>query len=172
MQRWILSLLLVAVFLLENVFSFSFPADFLWKGSIAVPHFLIIVLFFIAIYYHSLQAVYFSLLFGFLFDVVNTELIGIYLFLYPVLTYLVINAMRILQVNVFIVSVLVLVGVTALEYAVYGLLLLLGQVDLTPGIFFEKRILATLVLNGIFLLLFCVPLKKYFLRLAEAREEK
>jgi rod shape-determining protein MreD len=172
MQKFILPLVLLFVFILENVFSSVIPTNLFWENSIAVPHFLFVVLLCITIYYSPVQGIYFALLFGFLFDIVYTELIGIYLFAYPILAYLVSNAMRILQINLFIVSVLILVSTVALEYYVYGFLLLLGRAHLSGMAFLTDRIFPTLLLNGIFLILFCFPLKKYLLRLLAATEEK
>lgn len=172
MRKFILPLLLLFVFIMESVFSSVVPTNLFGERNIAAPHFFVIVLLFITIYYNATRAMYFAFIFGFLFDIVYTELIGVYLFAYPILTYLVSNAMKILQVNLFIVSVLVLAGVTALEYYVYGFLSLLGRADLPMHVFILERLFPTLALNGIFLLLFCFPLKKYLLRYAAATEEK
>lgn len=172
MKKAVLPLLLLFVFLLESMFSIVAPTELFWKNSIAVPHFLMIVLCFIAIYFSPMQGVIYGLLFGFLFDIVYTELVGVYIFAFPLLTYLVYQAMRILQVNIFIVSVISLVSVAALEYYVYGFLTLIGRVHVTAQSFFTDRLLATMLLNGIFLLLVCFPLRRYLLRLSKIMEEK
>jgi rod shape-determining protein MreD len=172
MQKFILPLFLLLMFILESLFSSVIPTDLFKKDTIAAPHFLFAVLVFITIYYNSGKGIYFALIFGFLFDMVYTELIGIYLFAYPILVYIVFNAMRILQINVFIVSILVLLGTTALEYYVYGFLSLLGRAHLSLGLFTMQRLLPTLLLNLIFLILFCIPLRKYLLKLLAVTEEK
>ena len=69
------------VFLFENMFATVVPTDVFWKDSIAAPHFFIIVLCFITVYYSPVQGIYYGLLFGFLFDTVYTELVGIYILL-------------------------------------------------------------------------------------------
>lgn len=172
MKKAVLPLLLLFVFLLENVFSIVVPTELFWENSIAVPHFLMIVFCFIAIYFSPMQGIFYGLLFGFLFDIVYTELVGLYIFAYPLLTYLVYQAMRILQVNLFIVSVIVLLSVVALEYYAYGFLTLLGRAHVSAHSFFTDRLLATVLLNGIFLLLVCFPLRRYLLRFSEIMEEK
>lgn len=172
MKKAVLPLLLLFVFLLENMFSIVAPTELFWENSIAVPHFLMIVLCFITIYYSPTQGVFYSLLFGFLFDIVYTELVGVYIFAFPLLAYCVYQAMRVLQVNLFIVSVIVLTSVIALEYYVYGFLTLLDRVDVSAYSFFTDRLLPTLLLNAIFLLLICFPLRRYLLRFSEMMEEK
>ncbi|PEA56683.1 rod shape-determining protein MreD [Bacillus pseudomycoides] len=172
LKKAILPLLLLFVFVLENMFSTIVPTSLFWKNTIVAPHFLMIVLCFIAIYFNSVHGIYYGLLFGFLFDIVHTELVGVYIFAYPILVYLVYQAMRILQVNLFIVFFIVLASIAALEYYVYGFLTLIGRVHMPAHIFFTDRLLPTLLLNGIFLLLFCFPLQRYLLRLSDAMEEK
>jgi rod shape-determining protein MreD len=172
MNRVILPLLLLLAFISENVFVSVFPSKPFGTDYIVVPHFLIIILLFITVYYNPTYAIYYALVFGFLFDIVYTELIGIYLFAYPILTFLVYNAMKVLQVNLIIVSTLILLTITVLEYYVYGFLTLLKLTDMPADTFFSERLLPTLAANAIFLFLFCFPLKKQILRLKEARDEK
>ena len=107
------------------MFATVVPTDVFWKDSIAAPHFFIIVLCFITVYYSPVQGIYYGLLFGFLFDTVYTELVGIYIFAYPILAYLVYSVMKVLQLNLFIVVSIILASVVALEYYVYGFLTLL-----------------------------------------------
>ncbi|MES5892268.1 MULTISPECIES: rod shape-determining protein MreD [Bacillus cereus group] len=172
LKRAALPLLLLFVFLFENMFSTVVPTDVFWKGSIAAPHFFIIVLCFITVYNSPIQGIYYGLLFGFLFDTVYTELVGIYIFAYPILAYLVYSAMKVLQLNLFIVVSIVLASIAALEYYVYGFLTLLGRTHMSASVFFTDRLLATLLLNGIFLLIVCFPLRRYLVRLSKAIEEK
>ncbi|WP_379965824.1 rod shape-determining protein MreD [Ectobacillus sp. sgz5001026] len=171
MKKLILPFLLLIAFALENVFSIFVPSNLFGENSIAAPHFLFIILLFIVVYYNSTNGILFSLLFGFIVDIVYTELLGMYLFAFPLFAYLVANAMRILQVNLFIVSTLVLVSVGVLEYYVYGFLLLLGRTNLSANVFFTERFLPTLLLNLIFLVIFCFPLRKYILRLLNSVED-
>lgn len=70
------------MFLFENMFSTVVPTALFWKDSIAAPHFFMIVLCFITVYFSPLQGIYYGLLFGFLFDTVYTELVGVYIFAY------------------------------------------------------------------------------------------
>ncbi|MBO9130505.1 rod shape-determining protein MreD [Bacillus sp. 165] len=172
MKRIILPLFLFLTFISENIFVSVFPYRPFGTDSIVVPHFLIIVLLFIAVYYNPTHAIYYALVFGFLFDIVYTELIGVYLFAYPILTFFAYNAMRVLQVNLIIVFTLILLTITALEYYVYGFLMLLKRTDMPAAMFFVDRLLPTLIVNAIFLLIICFPLRKQMLRLKEARDEK
>ena len=90
-----------------------------WKDSIAAPHFFIIVLCFVTVYYSPVQG-FITDYYLFLFDTVYTELVGIYIFAYPIVAYLVYSVMKILQLNLFIVVSIVLASIAALEYYVYG----------------------------------------------------
>lgn len=171
MKKFLLPLLLLIAFGFENVFATFVPTNLFGDKSIAAPHFLFIVLLFIVVYYNATNGILYGMLFGFIVDIVYSELLGMYLFAFPILAYLVSNAMKILQVNLFIVSSLVLISVGILEYYTYGLLLLLGRTNLSASVFFTDRFLPTLLLNGIFLVIFCFPLRKYILRIFAAVEE-
>ena len=135
------------------MFATVVPTDVFWKDSIAAPHFFIIVLCFITVYYSPVQGIYYGLLFGFLFDTVYTELVGIYIFAYPILAYLVYSVMKVLQLNLFIVVSIILASAVALY--VYGFLTLLGRTHMPAYVFFTDRLLSTLLLNAIFLLIVC-----------------
>lgn len=172
LKRAALPLLLLFVFLFENMFATIVPTEVFWNNSIAAPHFFIIVLCFVTVYYSPVQGIYYGLLFGFLFDTVYTELVGIYIFAYPILAYLVYSVMKILQLNLFIVASIVLASIVALEYYVYGFLTLLGRTHMSAYVFFTDRLLSTLLLNAIFLLIVCFPLRRYLVRLSKAMEEK
>ncbi len=120
------------------MFATIVPTEVFWKDSIASPHFFIIVLCFITVYYSPVQGIYYGLLFGFLFDTVYTELVGIYIFAYPILVYLVYSVMKVLQLNLFIVTSIVLASIVALEYYVYGFLTLLGRTHMSAYVFFHR----------------------------------
>lgn len=172
LKRAALPLLLLFAFLFENMFATIVPTEVFWKDSIASPHFFIIVLCFVTVYYSPVQGIYYGLLFGFLFDTVYTELVGIYIFAYPILVYLVYSVMKVLQLNLFIVVSIVLASIAALEYYVYGFLTLLGRTHMSAYVFFTDRLLSTLLLNAIFLFIVCFPLRRYLVRLSKAMEEK
>lgn len=93
------------------------------------------MLCFVTVYYSPVQGIYYGLLFGFLFDTVYTELVGIYIFAYPIVAYLVYSVMKILQLNLFIVVSIVLASIAALEYYVYGFLTLLGRTHMSAYVF-------------------------------------
>lgn len=80
--------------------------------------------------------------------------------------------MKVLQLNLFIVVSIILASVVALEYYVYGFLTLLGRTHMPAYVFFTDRLLSTLLLNAIFLLIVCFPLRRYIVRLSKAMEEK
>ncbi len=53
-----LPLLLLFVFLFETMFATIVPTAVFWKDSIAAPHFFIIVLCFVILYYSPVQGIY------------------------------------------------------------------------------------------------------------------
>lgn len=113
----------------------------------------------------------FGLIFGFLHDVVYIEVIGIYLFSYAFLAYLVSKAMKVLHKHVLIVIFLSTLAIAILEFYVYGINYAIGATDMSLYDFTTNRLLTTLGLNFIFALLFIFPLKSFLTKLKKAESE-
>ncbi|MGM9988637.1 MAG: rod shape-determining protein MreD [Bacillaceae bacterium] len=165
-------LLLTIMFICENLFMLFVPNISYFNEFILVPHFLLFTLMFMAVYNEYTMAIVYSIIFGLLFDVVYTEVLGIYVFAYFMIVYLLKQAMRLLHGNLFIVSFLSLCGVALLELYVYSLLSLFGSTNMALGVFWHQRLIPTLLLNTVFVIIFCFPLKKFLVRLKVDFNEK
>src|SRR5690606_27824458 len=108
------------------------------------------------------------LLFGLLFDIVYVEIIGIYLFLFPVIAFITTKLMRILHMNIAVASIIVLLGITLLEAGVYQMNLLIHHSDMVFSVFLSSRLLPTLILNAIFIILAVYPLKRLSEKFADS----
>jgi rod shape-determining protein MreD len=98
---------------------------------------------------------------------VFTEILGIYLFLYPLTAFIVLKIMKVLQVNLITTSVVSLIGVALLESAVYGMNRIIGITTIDFMSFLNMRLIPTLLLNAIFLLIASYPLKRNFEKFAD-----
>ncbi|WP_141433626.1 rod shape-determining protein MreD [Bacillus sp. 03113] len=162
MRRLLLPLLLLFVFILESIFVELLPAELFHSNRILVPHFLMIFLLFLTIYGNEKHGYVYSFIFGLLFDVVYTEVIGIYLCIYPLIAYICTKLMKILQTNLVMVSSVIMLGVVLLEFGVYGIVFLLHRTDLVITNFIQIRLFPTFILNIAFLIIVAVPLKRFF----------
>src|SRR5699024_6189408 len=117
-------------------------------------HILLIALLFMTAYYNSMQAIYYAILCGFLYELIYVEIIGGYVLAYPLIVYLFSLVLKILQPNIFIVSFFSLVAVILVEYYGYIFASITQGIHMTNHDFFFHRLCPTLLLNIILLILF------------------
>lgn len=167
MTRFLLPSLFAFLFVLESLFVELLPAELFNSDRILAPHFLLAGILFMTAYLSPKHGIVYGLIFGLLFDVIYTEIIGIYLFLFPVLAYLFAGMMKVLQTNIVIVSTMSLISIAMLETVVYQLMHLIHITEMTFGSFVSTRLVPTLILNLAFIILAAYPFKKQFEDAAE-----
>nr|WP_295971807.1 rod shape-determining protein MreD [uncultured Bacillus sp.] len=168
MKKFLLPALIFFGFLLESLFIELWPADLFRSKWIIVPHFLMILILFVTIYVDRKRGILYGFIFGLLFDIVYTEIIGIYLFMIPLIAYIIAWIMKILQSNILVSSVVVLFGVSLLELGVYEMNFLIQLTDMGFSDYLDMRLWPTLLFNFIFIIIIAYPLKKYLENFAEA----
>jgi rod shape-determining protein MreD len=167
-KKAFLPLILAFCFILESIFVELLPAKLFDHTRILVPHFLMVMIIFVTIYGNRKQGIMYGFIFGLLFDIVYTEIIGIYLLMFPLVAYITSWMMRILQTNILIVSLVTLLGVTILELGVYELNFLIHRTEMVFATYLSDRLFPTLILNLIFIIIIAFPFKKYLDYFAEA----
>ena len=80
MSRYYVAALLLFLLVIEGTIVPNAVANFLQIDAIMVPRFLVVVIVFIGIYIGRSQSLIHGLIFGFVYDVVYTEFLGIYMF--------------------------------------------------------------------------------------------
>lgn len=160
MKKLVIPILLVVLFVLESLFVNIISVELFHSENIYVPRFLTIFFVFFAVYGNYRTAIWYSIGVGLLFDIVYTEILGIYLFAFPVVTYLVSRAMKILQNNIYMVSVVALIAVAILEFIIYFMNAILGFAPISIQVFSTIRLFPTLLLNLVAIVIFAYPFKK------------
>ena len=168
MRKAFLPIIISLCFLFESVFVELLPAELFKSSSIFVPHFLMVAIIFVTVYISQKHGIMYGFIFGILFDIVYTEIIGIYLFMFPLVAYITSWIMRILQTSIILVSFVAILGVGFLELGVYEMNFLIGRTDMIFASFMDIRLVPTLILNLIFIILVSYPLRKYLDLYAEA----
>lgn len=166
MKKLILPLLLTVLFVLESVFVDLLPSTLFNVDRMFIPHFVLIALIFIVVYYNHMLGLVYALIFGLLFDIVYTEIIGVYMFAYPIISYVLTKVVKVLQTNIFIISFLSVVGVAFLEFYVYAVNLIIGFTTINISVFINDRLFSTLVLNSVFVILICYPFKRLLVKIS------
>ncbi len=168
MIKAFLPIIISLCFIFESIFVEVLPAELFKSSRILVPHFLIVSIIFVTIYISPKQGIMYGFIFGILFDIVYTEIIGIYLFMFPLVAYITSWIMKILQTNIILVAFVAILGVVFLELGVYEMNFIIGRTDMIFASFINVRLLPTLILNFIFIILVSYPLRKYLDLYAEA----
>lgn len=161
MKRFVLPLLTIICFYAESLFVEFFPAFSFLEDRIIVPRFLLVVLIVMGIYYFRNVTLIYAAIFGILFDIYFTGVIGAYLFLFPIAVYTASKMMKVLQVNMFTAGLAILVILAMIETLVFGLNILLFDVNMTATRFLNDRLIPTLILNLVFYLLIFYPLSRW-----------
>ncbi len=139
MKKAFLPIIISLSFLLESVFVELLPAELFTSSRIVVPHFLIVTIILVTIYISPKHGIMYGFIFGILFDIVYTEIIGIYLFMLPLVAYLISWIMKILQTNVILVAFVAILGVGFLELGVYEMNFIIGRTEMSFAEFFEYQ---------------------------------
>lgn len=168
MNKFIPPAILLFLFILESLFVQFLPADIFNSEKIFVPHFLLVSILFLTIFGNEKYGILYGFIFGLLFDIVYTEIIGIYLFLFPLVAYIVSRMLKILQTNIFVCAFVSLIGITFLEIGAFEMNKLIHITNMDFMGFLTKRLLPTLLLNAIFTIIAAYPLKRQFEKFANS----
>lgn len=167
MRKFLLPLLFTFLFIFESLVVQFLPEKFMDSQTVIAPHFLIIGIILLTIYGSEKHGIIYGMIFGFLFDIIYTEILGIYLFLFPLISYFVAKIMRVLQVNLLTSSLVSLAGVACTELITFEMNRLIGVTSSNFMSFLDNRFLPTLLLNTIFIIFMVFPLKWQFEKFAD-----
>jgi len=160
MNRVFVPLVAILCFIAENLFVTLIPYDIALDNWIFVPRFIFLFLLFITIFYDKKTGVLYAFIFGLLQDVIYAEIFGIYLFWYPFTIYLVYLLMKVLQSNIFMVSLVCILSVSFLEFGIYEIYMLIRETTMNVKQFVSLRLMPTVILNVVVFLLLFYPVKK------------
>ncbi|ALC81852.1 MULTISPECIES: rod shape-determining protein MreD [Bacillus] len=162
MRRILLPFLMIFMLISDSLYVEFVRLPFVSEDQMAVPRFLLLALVFMAAYINQRHAVVYGLIFGLLYDINYTQILGVYMFGYAALCYLLSKAFKVLQTNAFVVIVLSVIAVAVLEFYVYGVQLVITPSILSFNAFVIERLLPTLALNCCASILTLFLFKRYF----------
>ncbi len=160
MIRFILSLILFFLFVLEGSFFQVFAPELFGMEIDLVPRFIVVIIVIIGIYYGRPTAILYGICFGLLYDAVYTEILGVYMFTFGLVGYIFSLEYRAIQNSYFYNLLICLLAVVCVEYFTYGFLYLFEVTTMSHVQFFSERLLSTVGLNLIFTLIVLYPMQK------------
>ncbi|AJD91656.1 hypothetical protein JMA_23390 [Jeotgalibacillus malaysiensis] len=161
MNRFLLPLLGIVIFYSESIFATFSPVEVAGDDRLLVPRFLVVFLLFLSFYYNKNSSYLYAFVLGFLYDVFFTGIMGIYMFLFPLLIYISALIFRMIFQNIAISGLITLLMIALLEWLVYQFNLLIGITDMNVQTFLNQRLYSTLIFNAIFILIAAYPLKTW-----------
>lgn len=156
MKRLLLPLILFLLLVFEGVAIDFLPAKFIGAEIMIIPHWVLIFLILISIFYDqetTIYAIIYGVIFGLLIDVVYTSVLGVYMFTYPLGAYIAHLLKRILQTNIYMTIVIAIVVLSTVEITLIFIYSLVGIADPISWGFLEYRLLPTVIANIIILLI-------------------
>jgi len=156
MNHVYLPLIVFVLLVLEGVALELLPHSLVSGDLLIVPHWVLIYLIFIAIFYdvkNTSYSVIYAVVFGLLIDSVYVGVLGVYMFSYGISVYIIKRMTRFLQENVFTAMLLGVVGMIIAEFLINITFLVVGIVDFTCKTYFVYRFFLTLFANLLFIII-------------------
>ncbi|WP_227396740.1 rod shape-determining protein MreD [Jeotgalibacillus aurantiacus] len=169
MRRFLLPFLAIVIFYSESIFATFSPVEMFGDTRFLVPRFLFIFLIFLSIYYQRNAGYIYGFVFGFMYDVFFTGVIGVYMFLFPALIYAARFILRYINQNAVVTGLIGLFLMAALEFLVYQFNLLIGVAGIDFQTFLNQRLYSTLLFNALFILIAAYPLKMWMTALRKSQ---
>lgn len=163
MSRFYIPVLLFIVLILEGVALELLPNKLLTYQSTMIPHWILIFLILIAMFFdkdNTYFSIVYAIIFGLLIDIVYTEILGIYMFAYGLVTYIVLEIKNFVYENLIATILVGGVGVALADLLIYITYTVIDIVSMPWPSYLLYRLLPTILANIIFLLIMYLLFKK------------
>lgn len=157
MKKLYLPLIILLLLVLEGVALEFLPENLIMENLLIIPHWVMIFLVLTTMFYdreNTFYAILYGVLFGLMIDVVYTSVLGIYMFIYGIVAYVISGLTKVLHTNLLVALLLGLVGVGLADIGVYIIYSFIGITDFAWGEYIRLRLIPTLAANLLFLLVF------------------
>lgn len=160
MSRAYIPIVVFLFFVIEGTFvQLLFPHHHGWS-YVFVPRFMIVFIILIGIHFARSLSLVYGLIIGLMYDVVYTQLLGVYLFGFATVGYFFVFPYKQIQDRFLLQLAIIIVALVFFEYYQYGLYLLIGLSDTPHHVFLQERLLTSVVLNAAFAILCYYPFLK------------
>lgn len=163
MRRLYLPLILFLFIVLEGVALDLLPVQLLSTQTLIVPHWVLVILIFIVIFYDKEDTYYsivYGVVFGLLIDVVYTGILGIYMFSYGFTIYIVHELRKLVHTNFYAVTIIGMIGIALTDLFINTIYKMIGLADIIWVDYLLVRLLPTVLANLIILIILYPFLKK------------
>ncbi|MEQ6389623.1 rod shape-determining protein MreD [Bacillaceae bacterium S4-13-58] len=175
MKRAILPLLLLVSLILESIALEFLPNQYLVRDFMITPHWIFVMILYIAIFYDSdrtYMSVLYGITFGFLVDILYTDILGVYMFTYGIVAYVVHGLKKMLHANFFVAFLLSFLGLLLVEWSLYIVYTMTGVASMGVETYMLYRLIPTMTANLIFMIILYPFFPRQLYQLAEMHLSK
>ncbi|MFS0672941.1 rod shape-determining protein MreD [Ornithinibacillus sp. 179-J 7C1 HS] len=156
MRHIFLPLILLLILVLEGVALDLLPSGLIDGDIMITPHWVLMFLVLIAIYYdrrNSYHSIVYALIFGLLFDIAYTGILGVYMFTYGVTVYIIHELRNMLHSNIYSVLLFGIISIIIADVIINMIYYFVGIMDAEWINYIMSRLLPSILANSIFLLI-------------------
>ncbi|MFC4558951.1 rod shape-determining protein MreD [Virgibacillus kekensis] len=170
MKRLIIPLILFLFLVLEGVALELLPVSLVKGELVIVPHWVLGILLFLAIFYdreNTYYSILYGLLFGLLIDIVYTGVLGVYMFTYGLVTYGTHGLTKMFHANIFTALLLGMAGLLLAELSINTIFSVVGIAEMPWREYLLFRMVPTVIANLLFMIIVYPFLGKRFVNWGE-----
>lgn len=171
MRRFSIFIILFLLFILEGTVFQILAPDQYGVFYTFVPRWLFMVIIFVGIYRGRISGIFYGVMFGFMYDVIFGSVLGLYAFGMGFIAYLLSISIPFFQKNLPITVLTSIVAAIALEYYIYGMMLLLNLAHTAHEIFLHDLFIPSMIMNFAVIVVFAYPLKRWLSYLNRKQSE-
>ncbi|MUV39499.1 Rod shape-determining protein MreD [Lentibacillus sp. JNUCC-1] len=167
MKHLYVPLCLFVFLVFEGVAFELLPASIVSGKSIIVPHWILILIVFISLFYvreKSLLSVGYALVFGFLIDIAYTGILGVYMFGYGAAIYVVYSLMKYLQTNIYSAILHGTIAVIISDVLIGIIYEMVGLTNISIPDYLIMRLIPTVLANLVFLIVLYPVMKNLLIK--------
>ncbi|GGE42676.1 rod shape-determining protein MreD [Pullulanibacillus camelliae] len=168
MKQVKLFIVLLVFLLLQGTVFQVFSLRSFGYNLIAAPHFILIGVLMIGFFYSRTIALRYALIFGFLIDLVYTDVWGVYAFCITITTYVLLLVGKHFNTHIVIILLTAMIATLLLDMEVYGIYTLIGIAKQNFTLYTHQHLAPTLILNSVFTVICFYPLRALCERLKES----
>ena len=152
----------VLLFTLDNLLVIFFPIQPIFGNYLVVPYLLLIGLCIYTFYDEKNYSFWLAIVFGLIYDIFATNLLGLYIIMFPTMVMLIKKRLvEVTPVNFISIFYVSTVAILAVEIIVYTFVRIITARNMTLLEFAQYRLFITLIFNTFLLLIFYLPLVKF-----------
>lgn len=170
MKRLWLPFILFLIVIIEGVALELLPARLINGDLLIVPHWVLMYLMYVLMYYdkeNTFTSVFLAVVFGLMIDTVYTGILGVYMFTYALVVYIIHGFKTLLQANLYVTLLLGLLAIVLSDFMIYFTFLIIDITDITIKHYVIYRLVPTVIANLVFLLILYPFVRQPLIRLQE-----